>query len=63
MQQVILSSLEDQTWDGIEEERSQALQKIERQKRLIKKLGREAQEHTDDKTAELQTHNITLITA
>ncbi|KID96249.1 SNF2-related protein, partial [Metarhizium majus ARSEF 297] len=50
VQQAILCSLEDQTWDGIEEERSQALQKIERQKRLIKKLGREAQEHTDDKT-------------
>jgi hypothetical protein len=52
VQQAILCSLEDQTWDGIEEERSQALQKIERQKRLIKKLGREAQEHTDDKTGE-----------
>ncbi|KAG8420664.1 hypothetical protein J3459_010880 [Metarhizium acridum] len=50
VQQVILSSLEDQTWDGIEEERNQVLQDIERLKRLIKKLSQEAQAPTDDKT-------------
>ncbi|KID89970.1 SNF2-related protein [Metarhizium guizhouense ARSEF 977] len=50
VQQVLLSSLEGQTWDGIEEERNIVLRNIERLKGRIKKLRREAQAHTDDKT-------------
>ncbi|OAA47063.1 hypothetical protein NOR_02699 [Metarhizium rileyi] len=38
VQQIILDSLDGQTWDGIEEERGEALQSIERLKRQIKKL-------------------------
>lgn len=52
VQQVLLSSLEGQTWDGIEEERNIVLRNIERLKSRIKKLRREAQAHTDDKTGE-----------
>ena len=54
VQQVLLSSLEGQTWDGVEEERNIVLRNIERLKGRIKKLRREAQaqEHTDEKTGE-----------
>ncbi|KAF5130865.1 hypothetical protein E5D57_007214 [Metarhizium anisopliae] len=66
VQQVLLSSLEGQTWDGVEEERNIVLRNIERLKGRIKKLRREAQAqaHTDEKTAKpsLQPKLVKLFT-
>lgn len=38
IQRVILASMEDQSWDGIEVERDEVAQEIERLKRLHKRL-------------------------
>lgn len=48
VQQVILRSMEDETWDGIESERNEILKEIERLKKKLKKAKRSQPQTVDD---------------
>lgn len=48
VQQVILRSMEDQNWDGIEDERNEILREIERLKKQLEKAKQAHPRTVDD---------------